>query len=360
MAVQFTGHLNPNEIFGSIYNMIISQTVFADPIAGGTYSSLVDNFRVDGTLYGDTKLYYSTDALETHEWGNDAEAGNLLALARPADPKCQKITIDQFRQIRLTVDNYLTKRAWGDEYAFSSFNSVMLGWLRNTKRIFDSTLVNAYVGTTKSEEGKQNVVVDVPAGNEEADRRLRAQTIATDLANLLVEISDISRDYNDYGVLRSYNKGDLLIVWNSEVKNEITKLDLPSLFHKDVFDNFGKEIVLPARYFGDVVEDDPVNGAADGSIRSLIEQTIGDNHYFPGDAIKVGDAADPGTAYRVNKNIAFKICHKDSVPFMSAFETGTSFFNPRSLTETHFLTFGYSDPEYLQEYPWITVSLNKQ
>ena len=60
----FTGRLNSNEIFGALYNMIIGQEVFADNIKG---SDLVDQARVDGSLYGDTKLYYSTDALTSAE-----------------------------------------------------------------------------------------------------------------------------------------------------------------------------------------------------------------------------------------------------------------------------------------------------
>ena len=47
--------LNTNEIFNALYNMIISQQVFADNIKGAK-STLVDMARVDGTLYGDTKL----------------------------------------------------------------------------------------------------------------------------------------------------------------------------------------------------------------------------------------------------------------------------------------------------------------
>ena len=54
----FAGKLNPNEIYGAIYNMIISQQVFADNIFD-TKASLVDMSRVDGGLYGDTKLFYS-------------------------------------------------------------------------------------------------------------------------------------------------------------------------------------------------------------------------------------------------------------------------------------------------------------
>ena len=42
-------------------------------------------------------------------------------------------------------------------------------------------------------------------------------------------------------------------------------------------------------------------------------------------------------------------------PYMSAFEVGTSFFNPKSLTENHYLTFGHNTIEYLKNYPFITV-----
>ena len=109
MAIQNAFTLTANEIYDTLANMIISQEVFADNL--GEHQTLVDKARVDGGLYGDTKLYYATDVLESHDWLNDAEAANLLALDRPADPEVQAITLDVFRQIRLTVDNYLTKRA---------------------------------------------------------------------------------------------------------------------------------------------------------------------------------------------------------------------------------------------------------
>lgn len=47
----FNGQLNQNEIFAAIYNMIISQQVFADNIYT-TKSTLADMSRVDGSLYG--------------------------------------------------------------------------------------------------------------------------------------------------------------------------------------------------------------------------------------------------------------------------------------------------------------------
>ena len=87
----FNGTLNANEIFSSIFNLIISQQVFSNNIAEYK-STLVDLSRVDGTLYGDTKLYYATDVLKSFPWTNDAEAQNLLKLHRPEDPECQAIT----------------------------------------------------------------------------------------------------------------------------------------------------------------------------------------------------------------------------------------------------------------------------
>lgn len=360
---EFTGKLNSNEIFAALYNMIISQQVFADNIKG-TNSSLVDMARVDGSMYGDTKLYYSTDVLKSAAWGNDMEAENLLKLYRPKAPDCQAIKLDVFRQISLTVDNYLSKRAWGDEGAFSSFNSVMLGWIRETKKVYDTTTYNAFIGTAKSEKATENIDIDVTSavsglsGEEKA--RVEAQVIAEEIAKLLVNLQDISRDYNDYGNLRSYDSSDLVFVWNTDAIAKIEKRDLPTIFHKEIVDKFG-EHTLPARYFGNV------NAAAtkgDGKlVRSLVEQDLTGTdkavyHVFAGDLIPAVCTAPEKTSYTVDKNVLFKVYHTgpNSVPYMSAFEVGTSFFNPKSLTENHYLTFGHNTLEYLKNYPFITVS----
>lgn len=350
----FTGQLRANEIFSALFNMIISQEVFADNIKG-TFS-LVDKARVDGGLYGDTKLYYATDALESSEWGNDAEATNLLALHRPPAPKCQAISLDTFRQISLTIDNYLSKRAWGTEGAFASFNSIMLGWMGDTKRVYDSTYYNAYIGTTLSTATKGTVTVDVTTAvgtaTGEEKNRLEAESIAEAIANLLVDMKDVSRDYNDYGFLRSYNDSDVKIIWNSKFINKIRKIDLPTIFHSEGLVDKIADDVLPARYFGTVnTSATKGNGS---TIRSLIEQKIGDNHYFAGDLIKSTDTAPASTSYTEASDVIAKVVVKYP-PYMSAFEVGTSFFNPKSLTENHYLTFGHNTIEYLMGYPFVTI-----
>lgn len=374
----YNGKLNANEIFAAIFNMIISQEVFSENIKN-TKASLVDAARVDGSMYGDTKLYYSTDVLRSYAWGGDAEATKLLELDRPEDPQCQAITLNVFRQIRLTVDYYLTKRAWSSENAFDQFNSVMLGWIRDTKRVYDSTTYNSFVGTYETAEGKQSVTIALPKdeNNQEAENRLQAQAIATKLADVIVELEDVSRNYNDYQNLRSYSSEDFRYVWNSAFVNKITKLDLPTIFHKDFIDKFA-EYTLPQRYFGKVgVVNSQAEQKSDGlTYRSLVEQDvtlvealnfkgkvlpIGTVfHVFAGDVIPKNIVVASTTKilvpfYVEDSTIVLKIIHKDAIPYMSGFEVGTSFFNSRSLTENHYLTWGHNTIEALHDKPIVTI-----
>lgn len=371
----FNGELNANELFSAIFNMIISQQVFGDNISG-TSSQIVDAARVDGSMYGDTKLYYATDCLKSIDWVQDSEdARNLLAVHRPASPKCQALELDVFRQIPLTVDNYMTKRAFATEGAFSSFNSVMMSWMGDTKRIYDSTTYNVFFGCTETNEGNQTIEIAFPelgAGatesDEEALARMEAGKIAEAVANLLDKMDDPSRDYNDYGFMRSYDKNRVKLVWNSEWVNKIKKLDLPTTFHKDFMEKFG-EYVLPAKYFGkvNVATGRVADLVADGlTIRSLKEQDIttdsGTVHVFAGELIPQGvtvidiSEASP-IVYPTYTEDPTVICKAVVVfpPYMSAFEVGTSFFNPRNLSENHYLTFGRNSLDYLRNYPLITI-----
>ena len=353
--------LNPNEIFAPLFNQIISQEVFSDNLAGGVGSELVDMARVDGSMYGDTKLYYATKPLYSNKWGNDAEAEKLTKLERPEAPETQAIYLNQFRQIKLTTDEYMTKRAWNSVDSFSSFNSIMTGWIKDTKRIYDATTYNAFIGTATSPKESENIPVKVTeavgsATGEEA-ARLEGAAIGEAVANLIVNLKDITEDYNDYGILRSYNPEDLIFVWNSEAMSKVEARDLPTIYHKDIIERLG-EYVLPARYFGTVN-----SGVVQGNgttIRSLVEQFVTkasspDVHVFAGQLIPDGYSAPAGTSYTVDPSILFKVFHKKSVPYMSAFEVGTSFFNSGSLTNTNFLTWGHNTLAYLKNYPCITV-----
>ena len=371
--------LNQNKIFAALYNQIISIDTFADNIKG-TNSQLVDKARVDGGLYGDTKVYLATDVLKSAPWGNDAEATNLLALHRPPAPKTQTITLDTFRQICLTVDNYLTKQAFATEGAFSQFNSAIQGWIRDTKKVYDSTTYNVYIGNIASSTGKQTQSVGLSTAlsglTGEEKNRVEAQTIAQFLADLFVEMEDVSRDYNDNQFLRSVSEDEIKVIWNSKYLNKITKLDLPTIFHNDGLVSKLTDYKLPSRYFGrpvnttsDVGSGKIINGSdvydnTKGTLRvySEMDVTLSGTvtHFFAGDAIPNGVTVGAGKnfeytdVYVEDADIICKIVTK-LPPYMSAFEVGTSFFNPKSLTENHYLTFGHNTLAYLKNYPLVTI-----
>ena len=401
--------INSNLIFGALFNVLISQYVFADNIKG-TYSELVDSARVDGTLYGDTKAYYATDVLKSRPFLGDAEAANLLSVNRPKAPEVQYLTMDVFRQIDITVDNYLTKQAWSDEGTFTAFNSVVLSWIRETKKVYDSTTYNSYIGTAESSvQGAHEIDISTARGNAsselEADR-LEALEVAKSLADLIDDMKDTSRKYNDYNFLRSYNEDDLVIVISTRFANKLTKFDLPTIYHKEGVDITKMCKKIPARYFGTLLTSSNLKTYATGTaysagdfiydstgvkvykvtadiasgsntalsdvtkteqvVRAAIEKTYtisttDDTHVFAGDILPAGTTIgtsqdmDYGEIYAEDNTKVGVIMRKGSVPYMSAFEVGTSFFNPRSLTENHYLTFGHNTLEYLKNYPFLVL-----
>ena len=371
--------LNNNEIYSALSNMIISMQTFADNI-NGLDSSLADSMKTDGTLYGDTKGYVATDILRSYTWNNDAEAANLLKTFRPPMPKTQYITLDVFKQIPLTLDDILSKRAWGDENSFSQFSSVMQAWMGDTKRVYDKTTVDTFVGTNETALNNQTRTITLPTDtNKEAEARLQAQTIAAFLANLEVELADINT-VNDFGFTRSWAKDDLEVVWNSTYRNAITYLDLPSLYHKDGLIDFSGK-TLPSHYFGIPVTATNVASytgadkvfATDGKYQPTkgkayaaeeLDITVGATAYhlfagqeLPANAVVNTAAINAGLkVYVGDENIIFKIIKKgQACPYMSAFEQSTSFFNAKALLTNYYLTFGHNTMEHLKQYPWITV-----
>ena len=134
----------------------------------------------------------------------------------------------------------------------------MLGWMRETKRVYEGTLYNVFIGTTQTSVGKQMQSIDITtargsASTEEEANRLEAEALAQGIANLLVEMGDYNRDFNDYQFLRSYADEAIKVIWNAQFVNRVRKVDLPTIFHKEgLVDKFDED-VMPARYFGHIV-----------------------------------------------------------------------------------------------------------
>lgn len=398
----FSGSLNQNKITTVLYNMIISQKVFDSKVAS---TELADRFRVDGTLFGDTKLYHSFDIGSPEDWLNDAEAADLLKLSRNKSGKTQAIVMNVFKIISITIDHYLSKQAFMRDGSFAEYTAFLTGSLRKIKKVYDRSLINSKLGTLTPATAACSVAIVTPNGStQEEENRLEAQTIAQEFEILRANLEDNSRDFNYYGYLRSYSADDMIAVWNVKFRSRLTKVDVPTIFHKDIGENGNfREYVLPEKWFGTAgTASQSVTIANAGDIRikesgwynvvpsvgteitlvakpdtptgnPLTSKTV---FLWAGDKVPTASTVytdnvrgctitttattiDGGLIYTVDPTCACVLVHKDALPYMSGFETGTEFWNSRSVTTNHYLIFGHNTLEFLEEYPRIKVTVTK-
>lgn len=387
--------LNQNTINTALMNMIISQQIFDSKVAS---TELADMFRVDGTLYGDTKLYHSFDIGSPEDWLNDAEAKDLLALNRNKSGITQSITMGIYKIISITTDQYLSKQAFMREGTFAEFTSFLKGSLRKIKRVYDRCLINTQLGTLTPSTDRCNVNVVTPTGDTiEETNRLEAQTLAAKLMVLKTDLEDNSREFNALDYLRSYDANELVAIWNVEKHAKITKVDLPSIFHNEVGADGGfKQFDLPSKWFGepatvnytlpdgretpalhrvlisgwyDVVSNDTITLVQKPTTNTVFLWS-GDEVPYTGQVIRdyvrgvnvtvQSTIMPPQYHYIVDPTIAFVLVHKSALPFMSGFEVGTEFWNGRSLTSNNYLIFGHNNLEFLEEYPRIKVRVTQE
>ena len=390
MATKFNGRLNTNEFYNSIYNAVRLYMIYADNLKGMDKKNLAEKYRTDGGMYNDQSVFTDMDVLYSRIW--DPNDTNVLAPEAVVKPVQERITVDQFRQIGIYTDEYLSKRAWMDPATYDEFRSVVQKQSAETKRLYEQRMVDVFVGVEPS-AASQTITMTLPTDTDaEKQNRLQAQAIAKKIGDLFVELKDTTNNFNVNGFIKSFDKGDIDIIWNADYYNQIRYVDLPTIFHKE--DLLENGIVLPARYFG-TRKTITGDAHADGTdkYRAEMEAFIpvdatgkysanGTNvvHVFPGDVLpNLTPISSEGTAdyltkeftvngvkrtiqyytdvraYQVDPKIICKLVHKDAVKYMSSFETATEFWNPKNLTTNRYLTWAYAKPQLLNGYPFITL-----
>ena len=347
----FSGQLNVNAIQSALYNMIISQDIIGGSIKNNY--NLVDKAKADAGLYGDSKLYIDAPTLTPVNWVQDsADATNVLALHRPGAPKTQVLTINVFKQVRLTKDDYLSKQAFGTEGAFVSYQSVLDSRLNKTKEVYLNKTYNTFIGTTKGYDSTSTEIkldIDTSAGGNSA-----GENIAYAVANLIDDIKDYSTKYTKNGFERAFSEDDIKIVWNNKYVNAVKKIDLPSIFHSDALVKTFDGDKLPARYFG-APNSNTTSVAGDRATHDLYIESGGVTYYFAaGDKITAGLTITAGDAYTENAKIIAKVYTK-LPPLLEAFSVGTDFFNSKNLSKNLYLTFGHSTLETLDSEICLTI-----
>lgn len=405
-AGNFQGGLNSNEFLSGLFNAYGLVYTYGNNL-GGRGDSLAERFKADGGQYRDQLIYTDVDVLYSRIW--DKDDTNVLATENKGMYVQQFITIDSFRQIGLTIDQFLTKRVWMDAGKYDEFRSVILKQISDTKQVYEDTLIDTFVGVHKSGAAAANITITMPTdADAEKQNRLRAMEVFKTIGDTFNSLADYNRSFNENRYLKRFSEGDCMLVFSDKYANEFRYVDTPTVFHKE--DLLAKGKILNRKYFGTPIEDSVT--VADGSTHRAVENmlitidtvssttksgvkykvpTSGVNRaiqVFPGDLLPEGtplttrDATYLGNttvflsglqgsatnkaftasvcisanAYAEDGNVICKIIHKDAVKYLSSITTQTEFVNGKNHTQNMYLTWGYSYPAALKGYPFITVT----
>lgn len=369
-APAFTGSLNSNEIYNALYNVrILFQKLAPQTVKRDEIVSLIE--KAVG-MYGDTGILQGMDIQGTYNFGMDAEAANLLAINRNQTQKVEKFTIDKWRQTDVTNDAYISKRAFLDEGTFAAFNGYLVGTLSKAMDAFESGTVKTSIGTFTAVPASMNITVTLPAiDGTEATERTRAALIKKAILDLKAKMKDNSRDFNGYGFYASYDWEDFTAAWSSEYINEINALSLYSSFNPKYIDEETDGRIWTPKWFGNVLTTAGTTTASNTDIFSLVEVNSDEStnfpltstqiaggvyRIFPGDLLPNSFNYGANEAYQMDPKVICKVFAPEYIYYMTGYEQGEAFYNPRSATTNHYLRKGYSDVYISKFRPFITIS----
>lgn len=371
--------LTSNEIFSSFANVIVA----IQPITGRAegVNNLSERYLKSTGLLGNR--WITRDANPSwvtvgqfrkgyngaYGGGKSGYTTDLLAKSFTPDPFEGTYTINQVRQIRLTLETLISGRAWMEEGTLADFNSMLHSFIGKAKKMYLDTLTKGFIGsqivpTILSTDGTSYTpvtfagqLVSVANGvlsltlpavdgtsnvEDEAVSRLRGQMIAKVLADLEAEISDYN-EYNPLGYTDSYSLADFDIYWNPTYANEIKFIDLPTVYHKDGLVT-SKEI-LHSKYF---MKD--INATAHTTVAG--EYTAAPGLYAgvykragvaltTGTVIVAADIASGSKTGKIDTKVIVKLVHKDAVIGLANIDKMNEFYNAADQDNTFFSTFGY-------------------
>lgn len=371
--------LNANTVYSSLFNLIRLVGVLGAKLQ--IDNSNASRYKMEGGRYEDTLYWVSCDVLTSKAF--DPTDANVLAPEQKVVPAYKTITVDTVRQIGLNLPTYfLSSQAFQTAGYFDEFTALAQSMIQKTRKLYDQRLVDTYIGTTESAVGKQTQTVTLSGSDAQAD----TLAIAEAVSNILFEMADTTRDYNDRQYMSAFEKDAVDILWNSKFYSKMMKVGLPVTFNKDGVLENGR--TLPARYFGTPIttsnystysastpaagkpidSDDgtyvPGSNNANGTLRALAEQDITvsgtTTHVFPGDELPAGAVVYASSAVQIpcyieNPKVICKIISKDGAKYVSAIETETEFVNGKNHSRNMYLTFMYGGPDRLPEETWTTL-----
>lgn len=124
--------LNANKFIGTLSNLIC-YTFYKDNYhLGDNIDALLEAFRSDDTVNGDGKLVLTSDLPVVKDLVVNT---STLLTSVPPEIQEQYIPVTKFKYIQLTVNRYLMRGGFEDEYAMANLISYLLNNMRIAKRL---------------------------------------------------------------------------------------------------------------------------------------------------------------------------------------------------------------------------------
>lgn len=241
--------LNQNEFLSNLVNLVVETRVNATT-NGKRINDLIDFCLTDTIEYGEGKLLISVDTLKVSEY---SQTSSLLTNELPiVDEQVIETTDRKF--IHLTLNRYLMKGAFANEYSLSEALAVIESMLEKTKNIYMyRKIVEAFENWTSPVE-TQTVTIDIVntstlSGSAKLEQdKANAIKIYENVRKYALNMQTPSRKYNELGYEEMYNANDLGFIVNEKYDTYMNTYAYASLLNSDKLNNiqlYDKSIILP-------------------------------------------------------------------------------------------------------------------
>lgn len=188
--------LNANKFVGTLSNLIC-YTFYKDNYhLGDNIDALLNAFRSDDTINGDGKLVLTSDLPVVKDLVVNT---STLLTSVPPEIQEQYIPVTKFKYIQLTVNRYLMRGGFEDEYAMANLISYLLNNMRIAKRLQLKTDIETVITKiTKNNPTMQTVTgLARPTGTPTAVELNAVRTYNTNLIyrTLLTVIQKLGLGY---------------------------------------------------------------------------------------------------------------------------------------------------------------------
>lgn len=172
--------LNANKFIGTLSNLIC-YTFYKDNYhLGDNIDALLEAFRSDDTINGDGKLVLTSDLPLVKDLVVNT---STLLTSVPPEIQEQYIPVTKFKYIQLTVNRYLMRGGFEDEYAMANLISYLLNNMRIAKRLQLKTDIETVIAEILTNNPTKQTVTGLerPTGTPTAVELNAVRTYNTNL-----------------------------------------------------------------------------------------------------------------------------------------------------------------------------------